>query len=59
MNQKSADWYINKFISRKLFAFITATALLCLGIIDPLLWSCICGIYIGAESLQNNLLKSE
>jgi len=47
---KSLDWYINKFVSRKLFIVIGATILLCTGVIDPVLWSGIAAFYIGAES---------
>jgi hypothetical protein len=56
MSRKNLDTLINKWISRKLFVFLTATLLLWLADLESSDWTIIAVVYLGSQTVLDSVV---
>lgn len=56
MVRKNLDTLINKWISRKLFVFLTATLLLWLADLESSDWTMIAVVYLGSQTVLDSVV---
>jgi hypothetical protein len=56
MSRKNLDTLINKWISRKLFVFLTATILLWLADLESSDWTMIAVVYLGSQTVLDSVV---
>jgi len=56
MSRKNLDTLINKWISRKLFVFLTATLLLWLADLESSDWTLIAVVYLGSQTVLDSVV---
>jgi hypothetical protein len=56
MSRKNLDTLINKWISRKLFVFLTATLLLWLADLESSDWTMIAVVYLGSQTVLDSVV---
>ena len=56
MSRKNLDTLINKWISRKLFVFLTATLLLWLADLESSDWTMIAVTYLGSQTVLDSVV---
>jgi hypothetical protein len=56
MSRKNLDTLINKWISRKLFVFLTATVLLWLADLESSDWTMIAVVYLGSQTVLDSVV---
>ena len=56
MSRKNLDTLINKWISRKLFVFLTATILLWFADLESSDWTMIAVVYIGSQTVLDSVV---
>jgi len=56
MSRKNLDTLINKWISRKLFVFLTATILLWLADLESSDWTLIAVVYLGSQTVLDSVV---
>lgn len=56
MSRKNLDTLINKWISRKLFVFLTATLLLWLADLESSDWTMIAVVYLGSQTILDSVV---
>jgi hypothetical protein len=56
MVRKNLDTLINKWISRKLFVFLTATILLWLADLESSDWTMIAVVYLGSQTVLDSVV---
>jgi hypothetical protein len=56
MSRKNLDTLINKWISRKLFVFLTATILLWLADLESSDWTIIAVVYLGSQTVLDSVV---
>ena len=56
MSRKNLDTLINKWISRKLFVFLTATLLLRLADLESSDWTMIAVVYLGSQTVLDSVV---
>ena len=56
MSRKNLDTLINKWISRKLFVFLTATLLLWLADFESSDWTLIAVVYLGSQTVLDSVV---
>jgi hypothetical protein len=56
MVKKNLDTLINKWISRKLFVFLTATVLLWLADLESSDWTIIAVVYLGSQTVLDSVV---
>jgi hypothetical protein len=56
MVRKNLDTLINKWISRKLFVFLTATVLLWLADLESSDWTMIAVVYLGSQTVLDSVV---
>ena len=56
MVKKNLDTLINKWISRKLFVFLTATLLLWLADLESSDWTLIAVVYLGSQTILDSVV---
>ena len=57
MMQHLADKYLNKFISRKLLVWLSATGFLCSGMITSEQWVAVALAYVGVEGFADIAIR--
>ena len=57
MSRKNLDTLINKWISRKLFVFLTATILLWLADLESSDWTMIAVVYLGSQTALDFIVE--
>lgn len=57
MVRKNLDTLINKWISRKLFVFIVATALLAFSDLESSDWAMIAVVYLGSQTVLDAVVE--
>ena len=56
MSRKNLDTLINKWISGKLFVFLTATILLWLADLESSDWTLIAVVYLGSQTVLDSVV---
>ena len=56
MSRKNLDTLINKWISRKLFVFLTATILLWLADLESSDWTLRAVVYLGSQTVLDSVV---
>jgi hypothetical protein len=56
MSRKNLDTLINKWISRKLFVFLTATLLLWIADLESSDWTMIAVVYLGSQTVLDSVV---
>jgi hypothetical protein len=56
MSRKNLDTLINKWISRKLFVFLTATLLLWIADLESSDWTLIAVVYLGSQTVLDSVV---
>lgn len=56
MSRKNLDTLINKWISRKLFVFLSATFLLAFADLESSDWAMIAVVYLGSQTVLDSVV---